>query len=268
MRRRARMISADSPDARLPLPPAEDEVRRLGETLNEMLERLEQGLIRERSFVADASHELRTPLAILKMELELAMLHGATIEELEDALRSAAEETDRLARLADDLLVLARADEGRLPVRPVRLDVRELLESVSRRFAAPAGRRLEVDVPANLAVDGDELRLEQALGNLVDNALRHGGGKVRLAAVRTDGMIELHVADEGDGFPPELLPRAFERFARADHTRSRGGAGLGLSIVAAIAHAHGGEACAANREHGADVWLAMPSSGSASGHLV
>jgi two-component system OmpR family sensor kinase len=259
MRRRARTISADRPDARLPLPPADDEIHRLGDTLNEMLERLEAGLVRERAFVADASHELRTPLAILKMELELAMLHGSTREELEAALRSAAEETDRLARLADDLLVLARADEGVLPVRLEPLDARALLEGVSRRFATPAGRPLEVDVPAGLTVDGDELRLEQALGNLVDNALRHGGGVVRLAAIKANGTVELHVADEGDGFPPELLPRAFERFARADAARSRRGAGLGLSIVHAIARAHGGEAHAANREHGADVWLEVPS---------
>ena len=258
MRRRARTISADRPDARLPLPPAEDEVRRLGETLNEMLARLEAGLVRERAFVADASHELRTPLAILKMELELAMLHGETIEEYESALRSAAEETDRLSRLAEDLLVLARADEGVLPVRVEPLDARELLEGVSRRFSTPAGRPLEVDVPPGLTLEGDELRLEQALGNLVDNALRHGAGAVRLAAVKVNGAVELHVADEGDGFPADLLPRAFERFSRADAARSRGGAGLGLSIVDAIARAHGGQAHAENRAHGADVWFDVP----------
>ena len=143
-------------------------------------------------------------------------------------------------------------------MRPAALDARELLETVSQRFAVPAGRRLEVDAPAGLMLQGDEMRLEQALGNLVDNALRHGGGRVRLGAVRTDGTVELHVADEGDGFPPEMLPRAFERFTRADQARSRGGAGLGLSIVDAIARAHGGEAHAANREHGADVWVAVP----------
>jgi len=194
------------------------------------------------------------------MELELALRHGETFEELEAALRSATEEADRLARLAEDLLVLARADEGMLPIRPEPLDARALLEGVSQRFAARVGHPLEVDAPAGLTVEGDELRLEQALGNLVDNALRHGAGNVRLTAVPVNGTIELHVADEGTGFPPELLPRVFERFARADAARSRGGAGLGLSIVDAIARAHGGAAHAANRERGADVWLEMPAS--------
>jgi signal transduction histidine kinase len=103
------------------------------------------------------------------------------------------------------------------------------------------------------------MRLEQALGNLVDNALRHGGGAVRLFVSSSDGNVELHVRDEGGGFPPEFLGHAFERFARADAARTQGGAGLGLSIVRAIAEAHGGSAHAANRERGgADVWLSVP----------
>jgi signal transduction histidine kinase len=261
MRRRARTISAERAGARLPLPPADDEIRRLGETLNEMLGRLEAGLLRERAFVADASHELRTPLAILKMELELALREGSTPDELVAALRSAAEETDRLTRLADDLLVLARADDGRLPMRPAAVDVRTLLEGVGRRFAAraaEAGRPIVVDAPGGLVVDGDALRLEQALGNLVDNALTYGGGAVRLAAARAGDGVELVVADEGEGFPGALLPRAFERFSRADAARSRAGAGLGLAIVAAVARAHGGCTRAVNVPGGAEVHLALP----------
>ena len=114
MRRRAAEIGSDRADRRLPLPPANDEIRRLGETLNDMLGRLEAGLVRERRFVADASHELRTPLALLKTELELASRRPRSREELEAALRSAREEVERLVRLAEDLLVLARADDGRL----------------------------------------------------------------------------------------------------------------------------------------------------------
>jgi two-component system OmpR family sensor kinase len=116
MRRRAADISATSLDDRLPVPPTQDEVSRLGETLNAMLARIGDGLARERRFVADASHELRTPLSLLKTELELALRHARTTEELESAIRAAAEDTERLSRIADDLLLLARAEQGRVPV--------------------------------------------------------------------------------------------------------------------------------------------------------
>ena len=100
--------------------------------------------------------------------------------------------------------------------------------------------------------------MRQALGNLVDNALRHGDGPVRLSAEQDNGSVELHVTDEGPGFPADFLPRAFERFTRADHARARGGTGLGLAIVDAIARAHGGRVQAANTAPGSDVWLSLP----------
>ena len=153
-------------------------------TLRPVLARLEAGLERERRFVADASHELRTPLSLLKAELEVALRRPRTPEELHAALASAAEETDRLVRLAEDLLVLARADEGELRLGEEPVEVRALLDAVARRFAA-AGRALEVDAPVGLAVTGDRLRLDQALGNLVDNALRYGSGTIRLTASGT-----------------------------------------------------------------------------------
>ena len=262
MRRRAAQVSSEHPGQRLPLSEAEDEIRRLGETLNEMLARLEAGLARERSFVADASHELRTPLAVLKTELELALRRPRSVGELAAALRSATAEVDRLTRLAEDLLVLARADEGRLPLRTSRLEAAEVLDAVAGRFASEAAARrraLTVTADGGLAFTGDRLRVEQALGNLVDNALRHGDGTVTLAAVRGDGHVELAVTDEGPGFSPEFLPRAFDRFARADEARSGEAAGLGLSIVSVIAAAHGGEARATNPRHGgATVFLALP----------
>src|SRR5206468_3337720 len=135
MRREAEAVSAAEPGRRLTLPPARDEVARLGATLNGMLGRLEAALARERRFVSDASHELRTPLAALRTELELALRRERKPEELIDALRSAADETDRLSRLAEDLLVLARADGGRLPVRPERLSARELLADAFEPFS-------------------------------------------------------------------------------------------------------------------------------------
>jgi two-component system OmpR family sensor kinase len=265
MRSRAAAVSSDRPGQRLPLPAARDEIRRLGETLNAMLGRLEDGLARERRFVADASHDLRTPLGHLQTELELALRRPRSREELEQALRSASEEVERLVRLAEALLVLARADDGRLPLHRTPLEPARLLHAVAERFSARAvreGRTLDVVADEGARVDADRLRLEQALGNLVDNALRHGAGHVRIAAEARDGRVELSVADEGPGFPPDFLPHAFERFTRADEARTRGGSGLGLAIVDAVARAHGGEARAANRvPAGALVTLTIPADG-------
>jgi heavy metal sensor kinase len=261
MRRRAAEISGSSPGERLPVPEAGDEVSRLGRTLNEMLARLEDGLLRERRFVADASHELRTPLALLKTELELALGRARSPEELEDALRSAAASTERLARLADDLLLLARAEQGRLPLKREPVDVLDVLDGVARSFAARAeteGRTVRVDGNGALVLLADRLRLEQALSNLVDNALRHGGGPVVLTAQARGGVAQLRVLDEGAGFPREFAVHALEPFTRADG-RSGDGSGLGLAIVDTIARAHGGRAGAASRTGGgADVWLELP----------
>jgi two-component system, OmpR family, sensor kinase len=250
MRRRAAEISTETSGQELPLPHARDEIFRLGSTLNEMLARLEAGIARERRFVADASHELRTPLALLRTELELARRRPRSPDELRAALDSAAEEVERLTRLAEDLLVLARADEGRLPLRREQIQVKELLETVAGRFQ----QAIEVGAPDGDTIVGDRLRLEQALGNLVDNALSHGAGTVRMEARQRDGFVQLRVSDEGPGFPPELLPTAFERFTRGDEARERGGTGLGLAIVAAVAKAHGGQALA----EGSTVTIELP----------
>jgi heavy metal sensor kinase len=262
MRAEADTISGVEPGRRLPLPRSRDEVRRLGETLNEMLARLDSALERERSFVADASHELRTPLALLKAELDVALRRPRSKDELEQALRSAAAETDRLSQLAEDLLVLARSDRGRLPLRTEPTSARDIAARVAERFAHRArvvNRTIEVDASTEIELVADGRRVEQALGNLVDNALRHGGGAIRLAAAERNGAVELHVVDEGAGFPPEFLPHAFERFTRADEARTRGGSGLGLAIAEVIAKAHGGSAHAVNRDGaGADVWLSLP----------
>jgi heavy metal sensor kinase len=260
MRRRAGEIQASRPGRRLPVPPSGDEVARLGETLNDMLDRLEAAYARERQFVADASHELRSPLTILRGELELVLRDAGELDGFRQAISTAAEEADRLSQLAEDLLVIARSDQGRLPVTLERLNVHELLDSVSHRFSRRAAEHdIVIDAPPDLELDADRLRLEQAVGNLIDNALRHGGGTIALAARVTDDSVELHIRDDGPGFPPQFLERAFERFTRADVARRRGGAGLGLAIVRAIADAHGGRARARNRpEGGADVWLDVP----------
>ena len=260
LRRRAETVTAGGP-ASLPVPPARDEISRLAVTLNDMLARLQAAVEHERRFVADASHELRTPLALLRTELDLALRRPRSHDELTVALRSAAEETERLSRLAEELLLIARSDQGTFAIRKERIDANGLLRSVADRFASRAadlGRELRID-PATAGLDVDPLRVEQALSNLVDNALSYGDGPVELATETDGDVVELHVRDSGVGFPPEFRDRAFDRFSRADPARGHGGAGLGLAIVDLIARAHGGRAGLGDRAGGgADIWLALP----------
>jgi two-component system OmpR family sensor kinase len=261
MRRRAAEISASTPGLRLPVPRSRDEISRLAETLNGMLGRLEAAFEHERRFVADASHELRTPLSLLRTELELALRRPRTYEEQQAALESAAEETERLTRLAEDLLLIARSDQGALPIRREQVVVSELLRTSAERFAPradPKGREIRVACDPGVAVDADPARLEQALGNLIENALVHGAGRIELSAHALGHAVEIHVADEGAGFPLDFAARAFDRFSRADDVRGGRGTGLGLSIVDLIARAHGGEAgVGAHPGGGADVWIRL-----------
>jgi signal transduction histidine kinase len=243
MRRRAAEVSVTDHEARLPLPRAQDEVRHLGETLNDMLDRLHRSFEHERRFVADASHEVRTPIAVIKAELEAALHTRDYGPEVRDALVAAAEECDHLAGLAEGLLVLARAGENGLPVHCEELSARDVLAGLRERFndrAEQHGRRLTIDAPEDAVVWADPLRLRQVLGNLVDNALRHGRGDVRASCGAVAAGMRFEVSDGGPGFPPAIAECAFERFTRGDPARTRGGAGLGLAIVRAVAEAHGG----------------------------
>jgi signal transduction histidine kinase len=263
MRRQAAGISSTALHQRLPPAGGNDELGRLGRTLNEMLTRLHASVERERTLVSDASHELRTPLTVLRTELELIARERPAGRDLQAAVGSAIEETDRLYRLADDLLLLARSDDGRLALEPRCVSAAELLDQAAgraHRQAPDADMQISIDAPVESHVLADRDRAGQAIDNLVANALRHAKGHVQLSA-RTNGPVtELHVTDDGPGFPPEFLPRAWERFARADVARTEDGAGLGLAIVRAIAEAHGGEARAANTATGgADVWIVLPS---------
>ena len=255
MRREAAAISASEPERRLPVPPTGDELARLATTLNAMLGRLQEAIGRERRFVDDASHELRTPLGIVKAELDLTLSRARTPEELEAALRRASADTNRLARLAEDLLVLSRAEGGRLPVHRVDVSLGKIVEEACdahRREAEGAGVRLSLAAPAT-TVRLDPARLRQAVENLLDNAIRHTprGGEIVVTALREDGSVRLSVEDSGPGFPEDFLERAFEPFTRADGAGGRReGAGLGLAIVRAVALAHGGTAKCENRPGG------------------
>ena len=257
MRRRAAELTAGDPALRLPIPAAADEIARLGVTLNELLARVERTLERERAFVARASHELRTPLALLRTQLELAVRRPRSATELAEAIRSAEVEVDRLQRLAEDLLLLAQAAEGQLAVHLEDVTVAEVFADVRSRFAAAfseADRTLEIGDREGV-VRADRSQLHQALTNLVGNALEHGESVVRLDARAQGRRVELVVADQGDGFAPEMLEYAMERFVR---DRASTGAGLGLAIVVTIAAANDGAAGVRNVEGGAEAWIAVP----------
>jgi two-component system, OmpR family, sensor kinase len=260
MRREVASLSARDSSAGVQVPRTRDELAALAGTMNELLARLHAALARQRGFVADASHELRTPLAVLGAELELAGRPGRSREDLAEAVASADDEVARLTRLTNDLLMLARSDEGSLPVRPGPTRVRELLERSAERVAAraaAAGVSCAVDAPAGLLAQLDEDRVRQAVDNLIDNALRFApaGTQISISGRVSGTGLVIEVADAGPGFPADFLPHAFERFRRpdAERARSAGGAGLGLAIVAAVAAAHGGSASARNNPAGGAV---------------
>ncbi|MGQ7295455.1 sensor histidine kinase [Quadrisphaera sp. KR29] len=241
--RRAARISAAELDQRLPQPPGADEVAVLARTLNGMLDRLEAAVRREREFVDDAAHELRTPIAVLRGELELALRTGRDLpEDAAESLAAALGEAERLEHLAQDLLVLASAERGASARAAV--DLAALAQREAPRLAAAHPVDVQVTGPPAV-VDGDERALGRLLANLVANAESAGAGRVRVRTRLLDGggHVELEVADDGRGFPPELVATATERFTRGDaaRTRSASGAGLGLAIVAAVVADHGGD---------------------------
>jgi two-component system OmpR family sensor kinase len=259
-------VPPDQPGRSLDVPATRDELAALARTMNGLLDRISQALERERRLIADASHELRTPLTVLRAELELADRPSRGREELAESVHHAALEATRIARLAEDLLLLARTDQGAPIVRAVAQPLEPVLREAVAAASVRAGDRqvrLDLEVDPELVAPVDHDRLRQAVDNLIDNALRVApdGGAIRLRAGRRDGTLEVSVSDSGPGFPPEFLPHAFERFHRAESARARqhGGAGLGLAIVKAIAEGHGGHAEAANRpDGGAVVRLLLP----------
>jgi two-component system, OmpR family, sensor kinase len=261
LRARAARLSAIDPDGRLPLPGTADELDRLAETLNDLLARQHEARRREHRFVDDASHELRTPLAVLRAELDLARSRPRTAEEYRDTLARLTTQSDRLVRLADDLLVLARMRRGRLPVRRVPTDPARLVQDSLADVAARLGRAADDPDPlpevrstvsrfpaGGGTVEFDPDRLRQALGNLIDNALRHGFPPVEVTAEVEEDTLALTVRDHGPGLAAPI-PASFQPFA-GEHS---GGTGLGLAIVEAVAQAHDGRLEASTHPDGGAV---------------
>jgi two-component system OmpR family sensor kinase len=251
MRRDAAAASLSKSGDTIAVPSTGDELARLATTLNDLLTRQREALDAEHRFIDEASHDLRTPLAVLKAELDLALLRPRTSTELEAALRVASRETDQLVRLAEDLLVLARTRRGPIPVHREQVRLDEFCADCAAPFEA---RDNEVAVRAgDDTVDVDPVLLRQAVRNLLDNAFRHGDGEavVLTAERRADGALAITVSDSGDGFPEQVRGR----LTRSDN----GSAGLGLSIVASVAQAHSGYAEAAdNPSGGARVTIVVP----------
>ena len=243
----ARAIGAGARGRRIHLGGPDDEVRRLGQAFDEMLDRIDETLERERRFTADAAHELRTPLTILKGELEVALRRERTPVAYREVLASMSQEVDRLVRLAEDLLTLARADAGGLSLQRAAVPLDAVARWAEEQFAGVARRKgvvLEAHGAGPLTVLGDLDRLRQLLTNLVINAITYtpSEGRVHLAWDREAPFARIIVGDTGCGIEPEDLPHLFQRFYRADRARARsaGGSGLGLPIAEWIVKAHGG----------------------------
>ena len=245
MTREADTIGIERLDERIDVPAASDEVQRLAVTLNAMLDRLERGVEDKRRFAADASHELRTPLAVMRSELDVSLRDADLSTSAREALESAQEEVERMRSIVENLLMLARADDGSLELLRAPMDLADVTEAVTQNasvLARPKRVAIVTDGPS-ATVDGDRDRIEQVVMNLLSNAIRFSpsGGNVRVTTWLRDDGAGCTVNDDGPGVSPELAGHIFERFVRGDTARSNdGGSGLGLAICNEIVTAHGG----------------------------
>jgi heavy metal sensor kinase len=261
-------ITVDRMSERVAEPSSADELGRLAATLNRMLDRVERGVEDKRRLVADASHELRTPLAVMRSELDVSLREDALGSEARAVLESAREEVDRMTRIVENLLTLARVDEGRLRVMRRPIDLNEVLTGAVEplRGVADAGGVELARSDGEVAASGDPELLRQVVSNLVDNAIKYGGegGRVEVAAWSRDGESGVTVADSGPGIPAEARERVFDRFYRMDAARGReGGSGLGLAICEEIVRAHGGRIWVESVETGSAFSFAVPAGRSA-----
>ena len=247
--RAAQNISARNLNERLPVGSSGDEITRLAETFNAMLTRLADAFRKTRQFSADASHELRTPLTILKGETEVALRWAKTPDEFHNILLSNLEEIDRMGRMIEDLLTLAKSDAGEMPLDRHSFSLSDMLQHLYLQTRV-LGESAEVDiiltpnVSEEIHIVGDELRLRQVFLNLISNAVKYtpAGGRIEISLEMAGDEVLVRIRDTGIGIDAEHLPHIFDRFYRIDKARNRqdGGTGLGLSIVKWIVEAHAG----------------------------
>ena len=244
---RARRITAENLDQTIPERAIDDEIGRLISTMNDMIKRLHDSFAQIRQFSADASHELRTPLTVMRGEIELSLRSNKTPEEYRRILQSSLEEILRMSSIIENLLVLAKADQGLYEAHLGEVDLASLIQELfddSEILAEPKRIRVTLTQTAQITLVGDKVRLRQLFLNLVDNAIKYTppGGSVNLSLERQNGIALVQVQDTGIGIPPQEIGKVFDRFYRVDKARSRelGGAGLGLSIAKWIAELHRG----------------------------
>ncbi len=245
--RTAQRISAGDLSQRIGSQGSADEVGRLAQTFDQMLDRLQTGFEREKRFTADVSHELRTPLTAIKGRIGMILHQPRTQDQYEDALSKLEQQVDRMIRLINDLLLLTRLDEKRLPWNPVNLDLSKLLEATVEQMGQLAKERqisLVEQIQPELFIQGDPDHLIRVFLNLLDNAIKYTPikGQVIVQAKFQRMQMCVQVRDTGEGIPSEHLPHLFERFYRVEVARSRqtGGTGLGLAIAHELIRLHEG----------------------------
>lgn len=260
LRRKVESIPAHQTSERLEIPATDDEIARLARTMNGLLERLETSIEKRKRFVSDASHELRNPIAAIRQHAEVALAHPS-ITDARSLAKDILSEDSRLERIAEDLLLLARADEKalRLDIHPIDLDD-IVLEEAGRVKRAQI---LKVDTSSVGAarVDADRSSMQRAVRNIIDNACRHARNQISLSLRSLDGSAVMCIDDDGEGIPPQTRSEVFDRFSRSEESRDRryGGAGLGLAIVSEIVTAHGGTVTATDAPlGGARIEVVLP----------
>ncbi len=245
--RELKSITAHELYKRLPVPQTNDEIKELFESINTMIASLEKSFEQIKRFSADASHELRTPLTIIKGEIEVALRSERTVEEYQDTLISILEEIDRMSRIVEDLLLIAKADAKEVIIEKKKVMLNEILNDLCEQlniFAEAKNVSLHYENLKEVEVFADPLRLRQVFTNIIENAIKYNreGGEVFVTIDEDEHNVIVRVKDTGIGIKKEDLDKIFDRFYRADKSRKReiGGAGLGLSICKWIIESHGG----------------------------
>ena len=259
IRREVDAISAAQLHRRVPQPKADDEIGRLAATMNRMLERLESARNSQRRFVSDASHELRSPITVIRQHAEVALAHPdrVTAAELAEVVLA---EQQRMQRLVEDLLLLARADEH-VPLAREAVDLDDLAFEEGHRLRSTTSKHVDTSGVSAVRVQGDADALRRVIRNVGENAARHASSRVDITLVERRNGVVLTIDDDGPGIPESERARVLQRFVRLDEARSRneGGSGLGLSIVDEVVRAHGGSVLIEESPlGGARIQIALP----------